>query len=493
MANKNNYLGPANPVNEQIIPATVYVDLDGTLIKSDLLLESLFRLLEKNFFFLFMIPLWLLGGKANLKHQLAARVDVKTELLPYNSTLLTLLLEMKQQGSELVLISASNQRYVDRIAEHLQIFDAGFGSDESTNLKGEKKLERIRDHSGDKPYIYAGNERADLAIWNHAKGAIVVNGDANLLNEIVKRSDVIESIDTGSNLYADTVRAVRVHQWAKNLLIFLPLLLSHQMDNLGLIMLSLSAFASFSFCASSVYLLNDLVDLEHDRKHSTKKERPFASGQLSLHIGLFGAPLLLVAAILTASVLPWEFMAVMLTYYVLTLCYSFYLKAIAIVDVLTLACLYTLRIIAGAAAISVLPTFWLLAFSMFLFMSLAIVKRVAELSNLRNNDQTQASGRGYRSEDLVQLSILGSASGFMAVLVFALYINAEETQLLYDTPQLLWFICPLLLYLVSRIWLLTNRGMLSEDPVVFFISDRNSQLVTFLSAFLVWAATGDWI
>ena len=289
------------------------------------------------------------------------------------------------------------------------------------------------------------------------------------------------------------VQALRIHQWAKNLLLFLPLILSHQVGNVGAIMAALAGYVSFSFCASSVYLLNDLLDLEHDRQHSSKRLRPFASGNLSISIGLIASPLLLVLALVMATVLPLEFILIICGYYFLTMLYSFLLKAFAIVDVILLACLYTTRIIAGAAAISVVPTFWLLAFSMFLFMSLAIVKRFTELNNLQNSDSTQPAGRGYQAGDLDILSMLGSASGFMAVLVFALYINAEETQVLYETPELLWFICPLLLYTVSRIWLLAHRGVLDEDPVVFAITDRSSQFVVVACGLLLWAATGNWL
>jgi 4-hydroxybenzoate polyprenyltransferase len=256
--------------------------------------------------------------------------------------------------------------------------------------------------------------------------------------------------------------------------------------------LALGGFVSFSLCASSVYLLNDLLDLEHDRQHETKYRRPFAAGDLPLGVGLVATPLLLILAFLVAALLPWQYVLVLLGYYLLTVLYSFYLKAFAIIDVLLLASLYTTRIIAGAAAISTVPTFWLLAFSMFLFMSLAIVKRVTELDNLRSQNKQQVRGRGYSASDLEPMTMLGCASGFMAVLVFALYINAEETRVLYGTPEILWFICPLLLYLISRVWLLTNRGQLHEDPVVFFTTDHNSQIVAVLCGLLVWAATVSW-
>ena len=471
----------------------LYVDLDGTLINTDLLLESFYRLLAKNFLYLFAIPFWLLKGKANLKHQIASRVQLRVDLLPFNQKLITFLEKEKNLGRRLVLISASHQSLVSDVATHTGLFDQAIGSSEQENIKGERKLAKIQELSGNQPFEYAANAQPDLKIWKQANRAIVVNGSKGLLAEASRVTEVAAVFDSDNNQFNALWRALRIHQWAKNLLLFLPLLLSHQLNNMQLILFSLAGFLSFSLCASSVYLLNDLLDLEHDRQHATKRARPFAAGELSLQIGLIATPSLLVLAFLVATLLPWQFAAVLLSYYLLTVLYSFYLKAFAIVDVLLLACLYTIRIIAGAAAISTIPTFWLLAFSMFIFMSLAIVKRVAELENLRNQNEEEAHGRGYKAADLESLTMLGSASGFMAVLVFALYINAEETQVLYGTPEILWFICPLLLYLVSRVWLLTNRGQLHEDPVVFFITDHSSQVVVACCGLLVWAATGIWL
>jgi 4-hydroxybenzoate polyprenyltransferase len=480
-------------MTENINNKILFVDLDGTLINTDLLLESFYRLLATNFLYLFVIPFWLLKGKANLKYQIASRVAMRTDLLPYNRKLISYLETEKGLGRSLVLISASTQSLVSDVAACVGLFDQAIGSSERENLKGSTKLEKIQQLCAGSPFDYAANARPDLKIWEQADRGIIVNGSRALLADAGKLTEVAAVINSGDGQFKPFLRALRIHQWAKNLLLFLPLLLSHQLDNIELILLSLAGFLSFSLCASSVYLLNDLLDLEHDRQHATKCTRPFAAGDLSLQVGLIATPSLLGLALLVATLLPWQFSVVLLGYYSLTVFYSFYLKAFAIVDVLLLACLYTVRIIAGAAAISTVPTFWLLAFSMFMFMSLAIVKRVTELGNLRNNNEQQAQGRGYKAGDLESLTMLGSASGFMAVLVFALYINSEETRALYGTPEILWFICPLLLYLVSRIWLLTNRGQLHEDPVVFFITDHNSQVVVALSGLLVWFATGSWL
>lgn len=471
----------------------LYVDLDGTLINTDLLLESLYRLLATNFLYLFAVPVWLLKGKANLKHQIASRVNLRVDLLPYNQKLISYLETEKSLGRQLVLISASHHSMVNEVASHTGLFDQAFGSSEHENLKGSRKLQKIQELSGQQPFGYAANAHPDLKVWEQASSAIVVNGSKSLVEQAGKLTDVAAVIDSDTSQFRSFLRALRIHQWAKNLLLFLPLLLSHQMNDMKMVLFCLAGFLSFSLCASSVYLLNDLLDLEHDRQHATKRTRPFAAGELSLHTGLIATPSLVILAFLVATLVPWQFIAVLFSYYSLTVLYSFYLKAFALVDVLLLATLYTIRIIAGAAAISVVPTFWLLAFSMFMFMSLAIVKRVAELDNLRNQQEQEAHGRGYNAADLESLTILGSASGLMAVLVFALYINSEETRVLYGTPEILWFICPLLLYLISRVWLLTNRGQLHEDPVVFFITDHNSQIVAAVCGLLVWAASISWL
>ena len=470
----------------------LFVDLDGTLINSDLFLESFYRLLAKNFLYLFVMPFWLLKSKANLKYQIAQRVKLRIDLLPYNHRLLAYLEAQEQLGKHLILLSSSHQQLVSEVATHTGLFDQAVGSSKDENNAGSNKLKKIAEIAAGNPFEYAGTSRRDLKIWEQASGAILVNVSKAMSTDVAKRSTVTATFDSEVNLISALIDALRIHQWAKNLLLFLPLLLSHQLNEVEPVMRSLVAFLSFSLCASSVYLLNDLLDLEHDRQHATKQKRPFAAGELSLRVGLVATPTLLLLAFLVSALLPWQFAAVLLGYYSLTVIYSFHLKAYVIVDVLLLACLYTIRIIAGAAAIATVPTFWLLAFSMFMFMSLAIVKRVAELENLRSLNEQEARGRGYTAADLESLTMLGSASGFMAVLVFALYINAEETRVLYGTPEILWFICPLLLYLVSRVWLLTNRGQLHEDPVVFFITDHNSQVVVTLCGILIWIATGNW-
>lgn len=467
----------------------LFVDLDGTLVKTDLLLESIMQLIKSNILYLFMLPFWLLRGRARLKSEIAKRTRIRYDLLPFNTEFKEFLLTAAATGRRLVLISASIDEQVKQVANHVGIFDLAIGSSATNNLKGSRKLECIRKICSDGPFVYAGNEKADLPVWGAAEAAIVVNASPSILRSAEKLTRIEAVFKTDSKILPQLTRSLRLHQWLKNALIFLPLILSHQILDSGLLMIAFAAFLAFGLCASSVYLLNDLLDLDADRLHATKRFRPFAAGDLSIKYGLVASPILLVVAFAIASQVSLGFMLVLGIYYFLTLLYSLLLKAVIIVDVLVLAGLYTIRIIAGAAAISVMPTFWLLVFSMFLFLSLAIIKRVAELDKLANANQQRAAGRGYETSDLQILSMLGSASGLMSVLVFALYLNDEKTRALYETPEVLWLICPLLLYLIGRIWIIAHRGKLHHDPVVFVARDTRSQVVVLFCGLLVWLAS----
>ena len=464
----------------------LYVDLDGTLIKSDLMFESMLLLVKQNLLYFLLIPFWLLKGRANLKHQLAQRIEVPVERLPLNGEFLAWLQEQKNNGRALTLISASNQDSVSKVSEHFALFDAAIGSDATTNLKAGNKLACIQEINVG-GFAYAGNSSADLPIWSAAQQVVMVNcSDA-----LVKRlgNPAILRFDRTTSSLQKLWQAMRPHQWLKNLLIFVPLVLSHQLTQPGLLVLALIGFISFCLCASSVYLLNDMLDLNSDRLHHNKSSRPFASGELPLAVGFLAAPGILIAAFAVALLLPTDFITVLFIYWLLTSIYSFFLKRLFLLDVSTLALLYTLRIVAGAAAISVVTTNFLIAFSVFLFFGLAIVKRVTELTNLEGTEYSAVDGRAYTAQHTRILSLLGGASSLIAVLIFAFYINAPDTTRLYDSPTVLWLICPLLLFLLARIWQQALAGKLDEDPVLFAITDHVSQLITVLCGVLIWLAT----
>lgn len=459
-------------------PIPIVVDLDGTLIRTDLLLESVIKLLKVNPLLIFMLPVWLLAGKARLKSEIARRVDLDVTGLPYNEDVMAWLEEAKTAGHELALATASHGKYADRVAEHLEIFDRVFATNDTENLKSKAKAARLVETYGEKGFVYAGNESADLDIWERASEAVVVGGSTSLVRDAERRSTVTKTFDVPGPSLRIWIKALRLHQWMKNLLIFVPLVTAHRLFEPDVLIEAVLAFLTFSLCASSVYLLNDLLDLEADRHHKSKRRRPFAAGTLPIAQGLALIPILLVIVIAIALILPPMFALVLATYYVATTAYSFSLKKKVMLDVIILAGLFTTRIIAGAAVTGIPLSEWLLLFSMFVFLSLAIVKRYTELVDLRSRGfVSEARGRGYAVEDIELLAALGGASGYISILVFALYLNTETVQRMYGNPIFLWAACPLLLYWISRVWILAHRGQMDDDPIVFAIKDPISRYV----------------
>jgi 4-hydroxybenzoate polyprenyltransferase/phosphoserine phosphatase len=466
------------------------IDLDGTLLNSDLRLESWLAFIKRNPLMALAPLKWLSSGKANLKARLAQSMPLDVSVLPYNRAVIELAQREKASGRTIVLATASHHSYAEQVAEHLGIFDRVLASNASINLSGHSKRDLLVSEYGPQGFDYAGNSSDDLPVWQAARQAYVINAPGKVDRQAREHGNVTTVIKRSPVSLQVWLKAVRVHQWSKNLLIFVPLLAGHKLFEPSLLLSGLVAFMCFGLCASSVYVLNDLLDLEDDRHHSTKRSRPFASGQLSIKTGLLIFPFLLVGGLGTAAwFLPLKFMAALLVYYGLTLAYSFALKRYMALDVIVLAALYTLRIIAGALAFASVLTFWMLAFSMFIFLSLALVKRYAELKEARDKGVTQkARGRGYYPDDLEMLSSLGAASGYLSVMVLALYIQDQATAAMYKYPQIIWLACPLLLLWITRIWMLTHRGLMHDDPVVFAIRDRTSLWIGALFGLVFWVA-----
>lgn len=433
---------------------------------------------------------WLLKGKAALKEGLALETQIDVSVLPYDPQIIELITAEKATGRMIVLATASHVSLAERIAEHLQLFDLVLASNANRNLSGHNKRDLLVAHYGEGGFDYIGNSKDDLPIWNVSRQAYVVNPDPGVEKRVKAMTQVEPTLRTNTASLRDWRRAMRLHQWLKNALIFVPLLASHRFTQFDLMRDGVFAFFCFGLCASSVYILNDLLDLCDDRHHKSKCNRPFASGRLSIKAGLIAVPTLLLAAFGAALLLlPWQFSAVMAAYYGLTLAYSLQLKRLMAVDVIVLAMLYTSRIIAGVAAFNLTLTFWILAFSMFIFLSLAMVKRYAELRDARVREvTTMARGRGYYPGDLDMIASLGASSGYLAVMVLALYIQDAKTTALYVTPHVIWLACPLLLFWVTRVWMLTHRGQMNEDPVVFAIRDRTSQLIGAVFLLMFWIA-----
>jgi 4-hydroxybenzoate polyprenyltransferase len=466
------------------------VDLDGTLLDSDMLLESGLALVRSNPIRVLHPVFWLAtSGKAGLKSRIADEVELDVAALPYNEIVLDFIRAEKSRGRRIVLATASHASYAHKISDHLQLFDQVMATDE-VNLSAHRKAERLIAEFGDQGFDYMGNSAADLPIWKHARQAYVVNARGAVKAMAKRHGNVAGEIETRKNRLLAFAKAMRFHQWMKNLLVFAPLLAAHQLSNVDLLARGFLTFVVFGLCASSVYILNDLIDLQDDRHHPTKRNRPFASGSLSIPAGLLAAPILLGLAFGGALwLLPWQFTATLAGYYLLTLAYSLVLKRLMMVDVIVLGILYTLRIVGGTFALGLSLTFWLLAFSMFIFLSLALVKRYAELVDARRKGEpAKARGRGYFPSDLEMLSSLGGASGYLAVMVLALYIQDSKTLAMYAHPEFIWLSCPLLLFWISRTWMITHRGEMHDDPVVFAIKDKVSILVGVLFGLTFWIA-----
>ena len=464
------------------------VDLDGTLILSDLLLETLLLLLKKNPFYIFLFPFWLLKGKAAFKAQIAKRTKLNPAALPYNKVFIDWLTEQRQTEREIWLCTASNYRLADSVADHVGIFKGVFASSDDLNLSGRAKAEILTRKFGNQGFDYCGNAKIDLAVWQASQGAIAVNCNQRLIKQASQISQLKQSFPKKNDFFKQIIKALRPHQWAKNSLIFIPLAGSHRLGELDLLQSDIIAFFAFGLCASSVYLLNDMLDLEADRQHHRKCNRPFASGRLSITAGFFLVPGLLLISANLARLLPPMFLLVLGAYYLVTVAYSFLLKKIMLIDIISLAGLYTARFLAGNAAVDIPMTFWLLLFSIFLFFSLALVKRYAELDAMQRQGKLKAAGRGYHIEDLPILHSLGVSSGYLCVLVLALYINSPAVELLYHHPQSIWLICIFLLYWISRVWLITHRGKMHDDPVVFALKDKVSLITLLLCAIAIFFA-----
>jgi 4-hydroxybenzoate polyprenyltransferase len=456
------------------------VDLDGTLIKTDLLFESANQQLLANPFKLLRLIGCNQRSIAVLKAHLAESHQIEPASLPYNKALIAWLIRQKTLGRRIILATASHRILADKVADHLGFFDEVLATEGFHNLKAENKRICLVERFGEGGFDYVGNDEPDFVVWRSARKAYVVSSSSVFIKQVQELGN-LEKVFSADKLPLALLlsKALRLHQWVKNLLIFVPLLAAHRFADSISLLNGFISFILFGLVASSVYILNDLVDIADDRYHHRKRLRPFASGDLSLLIGWLAWPVLLLSAFaLSGLLLPLSFTLVMSVYFALTLAYSLRLKQIAMLDVLILAGLYTLRIIAGAAAISIPLSFWLLTFSIFIFLSLAFIKRFSELHSARySGHEGSIRGRGYAHQDLELVSSMGSSAGYLSVLVLALFIQDTHTSILYATPQIIWLACPILLYWISRTWLIAHRGQMHDDPIIFAIKDRVSWLV----------------
>ncbi len=450
------------------------VDLDGTLVKLDTLHQAFFLLLRRKPSSILQIPGWLLKGKAHLKDQVMQRVEVDATALPYHREFLAFLQKEHAAGRKLILATASNYRTADAVAKHLGIFSDTLSSTAGTNLRHAQKLTAIQEHYPN--FGYAGNDVADFPIWDAAREIILVNPTPPAKAAYAAKAD--RTFIEQRPIWRMFIKAMRCQQWLKNLLIFAPVLLAHKFTDSETLLKSVQAFFAFSFAASSIYVLNDLFDLSADQHHPRKSKRPFAAGDLSITTGSLLMPLLVLFSIIFGLLLSPPFVLTLAAYYLITTLYSWRIKQVPVADVLTLAVLYSLRIVAGSAATGIPPSAWFIQFSIFLFLSLALVKRLAELREIQQASETDnpLRERGYQVSDQPLLLAFGAASGYIATFVFTLYLNSEKVAQLYSRPALLWIFCPLLLYWITRIWYLAWRGKMRDDPLAFAARDLQTYL-----------------
>jgi 4-hydroxybenzoate polyprenyltransferase len=458
----------------------IFVDLDGTVIATDLLIEGVVLLVTRGSRCVGALPYWLWCGRARLKREVANRAGLDCELLPYRENVLAFLAAQRKLGRRLVLATASDEIWARAVAERLRIFDDVLASDGRRNLKGKDKLDAIleycRAHNEDQ-FAYIGDAKGDLPVWDRSCEIYAVAPGPGLRRTLQSTGRLKQIFEGEGARWRAALRVMRPQQWVKNTLIFVPLVLAHQIADLSRLLLGILAFVAFSAGASALYVLNDILDIHADRSHPSKRKRPFANGALPIEWGVacIVVPLAISLSVATLAV-SWQFTAVLGLYLVLAMLYSLWLKRKLLVDVFMLAGLYTIRLFAGAVACEVTVTEWLLAFSLFLFTSLAFVKRYAELARLQIEGGTQSPRRGYWVADLPLIENMGVASGYLSVLVLALYIQHPDVSRLYPRRWALWLLCLVILYWISRMWFQARRRILTDDPLVYAIQDWISLL-----------------
>lgn len=471
------------------------VDCDGTLIRTDLLHESLIRIALKQPWSACRVFSWVLRGRAELKAKLAQSVRPETQFLPFRDEVLQIARDRKRQGGQVLLVTASHEILAQQVASDCGIFDEVLASSGTVNLKGEIKRSVLEEKFGAKGFDYAGDSSSDMPVWESAHTAIVVGRDANFVRKVAKINENVMHLSDGKPVGLPWLKLLRLHQWAKNLIIFIPLVTSHRIFEVPLLLQAGFAFLAFSFLASGTYIFNDLCDLDNDRAHATKRLRPLAHGSVGLISAVLGALLLVLLSVAIGSFLGPAFLGVLAVYFAVSALYSSKLKKIALVDVIVLAGLYIWRLVAGAVATGIVLSNWLISFALFVFASLALAKRYVELaddSRAKSGDQTPARGRGYVASDAHLVFAMGVASAVVSCLVVLLYVNSPEVVQLYRHPHVLFLLAPLVLYWTGRVWMLASRGQLHEDPVLFAIKDKCSYIVAGGMLIVVLAASLPW-
>ncbi len=449
------------------------VDLDGTLVRTDTLVESWISVVRQSAASLLLSPFWLLSGKAAFKHQVARRASLDPALLPYNRPFVEYLKAEKESGRRIILATAADGRIAEGVALHLDMFDRVVASDADHNLRGAAKAEALCREFGEKRFAYAGNARSDLSVWAVSSAAVLVNAPRGLSRRVAIHTPIEKTIEDRKPFLGSFLQAARPHQWLKNILVFVPIVTSGSILNIDGWFKSFMLFLAFCCAASGTYIVNDIMDLRSDRRHPGKRGRPFASGDFPIAAGLALAPLLLLVGFALANAVMGAFYIA--AYMGISLAYSWRFKEYPLVDVFTLAGLYTIRLFAGGAVTGHAVSLWLLAFSSFLFVSLAIMKRVIEIK--RYPERAGYRRRGYAFSDQGILEAMGVAATFASGIVLALYVQSEGGASKYLHHLVLWMIVPLMLFWQCRLWLSTTRGYVDDDPVAYAARDWVTWLV----------------
>jgi len=439
---------------------------------------------------IFQLPLLFFSGTNDAKSLLAKNGAPDPGTLPYNDDLIAFLREERESGRAIILTTSGDRLIAEQVSRHLDMFDDVIASDGVTPLLGEEKARVLVDRFGERGFVFAGNRKSDLPVWNRAKAAVLVNASSALHRAVSMSVPVEREFRNRKSVVMELIRSIRPYQWVKNILVFIPPIAAHQiLEKTGLFP-TFIVFAAFCAAASGTYLINDFLDLEADRAHPRKRHRPFACGGLPLQYGLFGPSLLVAALGITLVVSPGVFL-VLLSYIVLSLVYSKHIKIIPLMDVFCLAALYVLRIIAGGISSGSYASVWLLNFSGFLFLSLGFLKRYTEFSQSEMDHPTEKNHRGYTKSDTLLLNIMGVGSSFISSMVLGIYINSTQAYSSYHTPALLWGIVPLALFWQCRMWLAANRGLMTDDPIIYACKDRFSLIVAVFTVLIYVLASTD--
>ena len=461
------------------------VDLDDTLIFSDMLHETFWAAFSNDYRIPIKSVTWLIRGKEKLKNKLGISAEINVENLPYNNDVINYIKKHRKQGGYTALVSASNQAVAEKIAKFLNLFDEVKGSSENLNLKGHAKAKFLITRFGVKNYDYMGDSLNDLPIWKNANKAITVNANSSTIKECEKINSNYHHLksELSQNIFFNYLKVIRTYQWIKNILVFVPMFAAHQLTKDNFIDSSL-AFIAFCLIASSVYVINDLFDLNADRAHPIKKLRPFAIGTIPIKNGLIIFLLLFVPGIVISFIIEFYFFLLVLIYFTLSFLYSIVFKKKVILDICILGILYTFRIVGGGFTTEIQLSFWLLAFSIFLFLSLAAIKRQSELVDLKNRKRINIIGRGYLTNDLPIISTIAISSGFISVLLAGLYINSPDVLALYSKPWTLGVASIILLFWIMNIVFASSRGLVNDDPIIYAIKDNTSR-VCFIAIILL--------